>query len=332
MILITGAAGHIGNNLVREFLKGGYPVRALILPGEDTTAIDGLNIERVEGNILDPDSLTRAMQGVDQVFHLAGVISILSGRDEFVRQVNIQGTKNVVAAAMRSGVKRLLYTSSIHALSRECSGVIDENVPFDPQNSAGEYDRTKAEASLAVLEAVQQGLDAVIVCPTGVIGPYDYRNSEVGELLRDWMQTKTHILVEGGYDFVDVRDVAHGMLLASQKGKKGGVYILSGEQISLLRMKELVQHAVGIHTPTIQAPMWLARLASKVTPLYYRMMKQTPKFTEYSLRTVCDNSKISSDRAQRELGYSARPLSQTIADTVEWWRTQAALQYSKNPG
>ncbi len=325
MILVTGAAGHIGNVLVRELLERGERVRALILPGEDTRALEGLNIETMEGNVLDPLSLQRAMQGVDYVFHLAGIISIMPGRDEVMRRVNVQGTRNVLQAARQTGVKRLVHTSSIHALSRNCEGVIDERVPFDPLNSAGDYDRTKAEASLAVLQAVREGLDAVIVCPTGVIGPYDFRGSEMGELLRGWMQPKLHLLIEGAYDFVDVRDVARGMLLACLKGRKGEVYILAGQQIRLMRMKELVQQAAGIHTSTINLPFWLARFAAALGPLYYRLMRQTPKFTEYSLETVCSNSVISSAKARRELGFKPRPIMRTIADTIRWWRKTAQL-------
>ena len=328
MILVTGAAGHIGNVLVRQLLADGNKVRALILPVEDTHALDGLNIELVQGNVLDPASLQRAMQGVDFVYHLAGIISIMPGRDELMRSVNIQGTKNILEAARQCRVKRMLYTSSIHALSRNCKGVIDERVPFDPHNPAGEYDRTKAEASVAVLEAVKNGLDAVIVCPTGVIGPHDYRRSEMGELLRNWMQKKPHVLIEGAYDFVDVRDVARGMILAVQKGRRGDVYILSGEQIKLNRMKQLVQEAMGFTTATINIPLRLAHFAARISPPYYRLTRQTPKFTAYSLETVCGNSVISSAKAKRELGYQARPLFKTIADTIQWWRenkqTQAA--------
>jgi dihydroflavonol-4-reductase len=188
MILVTGAAGHIGNVLVRELIAEGRQVRALILPGEDIASLDGLEIEFAEGNVLDPLSLDQAMEGIDIVFHLAGVISIMPGNDEWMRKVNVNGTKNVLQAAKKADVARLVYTSSIHALSRDWKGKIDERVPFDPDNPVGGYDRTKAAASLAVLDAVKDGLDVVIVCPTGVIGPYDYRGSEMGDLLMDWLR------------------------------------------------------------------------------------------------------------------------------------------------
>ena len=163
MILVTGAAGHIGNVLVRKLLSERRQVRALILPGEDISSLDGLDVDLAEGNVLDPLSLDRAMEGIDIVYHLAGVISIMPGHNEWMRKVNVDGTKNVLQAAKKADVTRLVYTSSIHALSRNWKGKIDESVPFDPDNPVGGYDRTKAVASLAVLDAARDGLDAVIV-------------------------------------------------------------------------------------------------------------------------------------------------------------------------
>lgn len=319
MMLVTGAAGHIGNVLVRELVNDGNDVRALILPGEDAASLEGLSVEIAEGNVLDPQSLDKAMRGVDLVFHLAGIISIMPGQDEVMRRVNVDGTRNVLAAAQKAQVKRLVYTSSIHALSRDWKGKIDETVPFDPDNQAGGYDRSKAQASLAVMEAVKQGLNAVIVCPTGVVGPYDYRGSEMGDLLHSWLRLRPHFLIEGAYDFVDVRDVARGQILACQHGKTGEVYILSGGRVRLMEMKQMVQDVLGKHSMTIKIPTWLAKFASLFTPLYYKLSRQVPKFTGYSLETVQSNSDISNQKAKKELGYSPRDLMTTIGDTVRWW-------------
>jgi len=319
MILVTGAAGHIGNVLVRELLNDGQHVRALVLPEENISALEGLDIEFVEGNVLDPESLDKAMLGVEKVFHLAGIISIMPGQNDLIRQVNVEGTKNVLRAAKKAGVKRLVYTSSIHALSRDWKGMIDEQAPFDKFNPAGEYDRTKAEASLAVLEAVEEGLDAVIVCPTGVIGPHDYRSSEMGDLLRNFMRRKPHLMIEGAYDFVDVRDAARGHILACERGRKGEVYILSGWQIKIFQLKQMVQDVLGLRTATIHVPNWLAKFSTNFTPLFYRLTKQTPKFTDYSIETVQGNSNISNKKARRELGYHPRTMISTVADTVKWW-------------
>ncbi|HEY60061.1 MAG TPA: SDR family oxidoreductase [Anaerolineae bacterium] len=330
MVLVTGAAGHIGNVLVRELLAHEYKVRVLILPGEDISALEELDVEMFYGNVLESATLDTAMHGVEYVFHLAGIISIMPGKGDLMRRVNVEGTKNVLQAARRAGVKRLVYTSSIHALSRNWEGTISEKVPFDADNCAGEYDRTKAQASLAVLHAVEEGLDAVIVCPTGVIGPFDYCGSEMGEMVREWMQRKMHMLIEGAYDFVDVRDVARGHWLACERGRKGNTYILSGHQIQLFQLKEFVQKVIDFNTPTWFVPIWMAKIGASISPLYYRLTRRTPKFTKYMLKTIKSNSVISNAKACRELEYKARPVIKTITDTVKWMQRRQAFKRSND--
>jgi dihydroflavonol-4-reductase len=321
MILVTGATGHIGNVLVRRLVETGARVRALIMPGEDTTPLRGLDVEMISGNVLDLASLGRAMEDVKKVFHLAGVISILPGHQPILRQINIEGTRNVIAAAVQAGVHRLLYTSSIHAIQRAPHGIcIDESLPFDPENTEGEYDRSKAEASLAVVEAARRGLDAVIVCPTGVIGPHDYRGSELGALIRDCVAEKPQLFVDGAYDFVDVRDVAEGMILAAEKGRAGETYILSGERLSVRHLIDYLWELTGRHFPRIHVPFSLANIAAVFTPLYYQWSGEKPRFTLYSLGTLRSNSTISHEKATRELGYLPRSVFETISDTVAWFR------------
>jgi dihydroflavonol-4-reductase len=257
---------------------------------------------------------------VERVFHLAGIISILPGANELVQRVNVDGTRNVVQAAIQARARRLVYTSSIHAIGRVPHGVVmDESLPFDPHNPYGAYDRSKAEASLVVQRAVQEGLDAVIVCPTGVIGPYDFRRSELGEIILGCVEQRPQFYVEGAYDFVDVRDVAHGMILAGEKGRTGESYILSGQRMSVRYLIETVREVAGRDFFTLKVPMGLARFAARFTPLYYRLTRAKPRFTPYSLEVVASNSHISHAKAARELGYKPRPLYQTIADTARWF-------------
>jgi len=330
LILITGATGHIGNVLVRELLSRGKQVRALVLPGEDLSPLEGLKLEVIVGDVLDKDSLKDAFEGVEIAYHLAGIISIMPGKNQLVQRVNVEGTRNVLEAALQSSVKRLVYTSSIHAIKRVPRGIIiDESIPFDPDNPVGEYDRSKAMATLAVIEAVQNGLDAVIVCPTGVIGPYDYRGSEMGRLIEECAGKKPQLYIEGAYDFVDVRDVVSGLILASEKGKPGECYILSGERITVQQMMDLVQDVTGRRFARLKIPLWLARFISIFTPTFYRLTKTTPRFTPYSLETITSNADISSAKAQKELGYRPRSLSESISDTVNWFK-RTRHPFSKN--
>ncbi|MDX9865020.1 MAG: SDR family oxidoreductase [Anaerolineaceae bacterium] len=328
MIVVTGATGHVGNVLVRQLCEEGKTVRAMVLPGEDCSVLDDLGVEVVEGNVLHPQEVERAFEGAQLVFHLAGMISILPGRDERVWQVNVQGTRNVLDAVKKMGVERLVYTSSIHALKRIPDGVvIDELIPFDPETDISDYDRSKATASLEVLQAVhEEGVDAVIICPTGIVGPYDFRLSEMGRLIADALRRPLNFSVEGAFDFVDVRDVARGHILAAEHGRKGEVYILSGEQIKIFSLVKLVQHLAGIRSWVVNVPYKLAAFFAKFTPMMSRISRHSPRFTQYSLETVRDNSVISSQKAGRELGYRPRALQESLADTVRWWKQQFKME------
>jgi dihydroflavonol-4-reductase len=320
MILVTGATGHIGNVLIRKLLDQGEKVRALIWRGEDTTPLKGLDVEQVVGDILDPASLEPAMHGVETVYHLAGIISIMPGRNPLVWRVNVEGTRNVLEAARHARIRRLIYTSSIHAIARAPHGVMmDESLGFDQNNPYGEYDRSKAAASLEVQKAAAIGLDAVIVCPTGVIGPYDFRGSEMGEVIRSASEARTMFYVEGAYDFVDVRDVAEGMIAARKHGRRGESYILSGQKLSVRYMLETVREVTGKAFSSIKIPFSLAEVAARYTPWYYRRTKMKPRFTPYSLEVLQSNSNISCKKAILELGYKPRPVYESIADTVRWF-------------
>jgi dihydroflavonol-4-reductase len=319
MWLVTGATGHVGNVLIRKLLERGEKVRALILPGECRESISNLKVETFEGDVLDMDAVFQSMRGIRGVFHLAGIISIMPGANPFVRKVNVEGTKNILHAAMESGIKKLIYTSSIHAIRRVNEGMIDESVPYDMNNPYGAYDRSKAEATLEVLNAADSGLEAVVACPTGVIGPYDFRGSMMGTLIHDAATAKPTLYVDGAYDFVDVRDVAEGMIAAADNGKRGESYILSGQKISVRYLLETVREITGRNFFQMKIPFDLARFAALFTPLYYQMANATPRITPYSLEVLQSNSNISHAKATLELGYSPRSLYESIKDTVKWF-------------
>ena len=331
MNLVTGATGHIGNVLVKELVKRGERVRVLILPGEDLAPIDGVDVDIVYGNVLDQQSLENAFQNVNNVFHLAGIISISSGNDPIVHNVNVEGTRNMMDAALRAGVKRFIYTSSIHAFKRIPHGqTIDETTPIDPVFNIAAYDRSKAEATLAVLEKVKEGLPAVIVCPTGVIGPYDYKKSELGSVMSGWLMNKVNYMIEGSYDFVDVRDVVQGLIMAREKGSIGQIYILSGHLIRVSDMWKLGQEIFSIRSTLINIPIKLAKFAAFIAELFYKATHTIPKLTRYSVETLQSNSVVSNLKARLYLGYQARPTSETIRDTMNWWKQNSSLLNKKN--
>ncbi|MFC2020065.1 NAD-dependent epimerase/dehydratase family protein [Chloroflexota bacterium] len=182
MIVVTGAAGHIGNVLTRDLITSGHTVRALVMPDDNCRPLDGLNAEICYGDVTDPESLEPIFAGADTVFHLAGIVSIMPGMRGVLEQVNVGGVRNVIKACRATRVRRLVYTSSIHAVAEPPHGtVIDESQPFDPNRVLGDYARSKARATLLLLDEVNKGaLDAVICCPTGIIGPWDYGISNIG--------------------------------------------------------------------------------------------------------------------------------------------------------
>jgi dihydroflavonol-4-reductase len=320
MILVTGATGHIGNVLIRELANKGEKVRALVLPKDDLTPIMDLDIEIAIGDVLDRASIRRALRQVKTVYHLAGLISILPGDWAMLQKVNVEGTRNMLDMAREMNVRRFIYTSSIHALSRIPHGkTVDESVLFDAATRMGDYDKSKAMASLEVIKAAKEGLNAVIVCPTGVIGPFDYKGSEMGTLINNALTSKLVFSIDGAYDFVDVRDVVKGMILAGERGRTGEIYILSGQWIKIKELLNTVIQITGSKAPQIKIPTFIAKAFCKITPAFYRLTKSKPQFTPYSIETVHSNAIVSHSKATSELGYAPRSiLLESLQDTVLW--------------
>ena len=327
MIVVTGATGHIGNVLVRELISRGQTVRALVLPNDDLRPLHGLDTDIVYGDVTDLQSLTSAFYGADLVFHLAGIVTIMPGMKSILDRVNVGGLRNVVTACRDTGVHRLVYTSSIHAIAEPPHGtVIDETQPFDPERVLGDYARSKARATLLLIDEVHKGdLDAVICCPTGVIGPFDYGISNIGQLILDFASGHLKSYVKGAYDFVDVRDVAFGLILASEKGQLGHHYIFSGAQVQVPELMKELERNIGNTAPTYEIPPIIARAAGVLASVYYRLIRRRPVFTAYSIDVLRSNSQVSSARAHEELGFTARPWQDSIRDHVEWFRSEGML-------
>ena len=320
MIVVTGAPGHIGNNLVRGLLSRGLRVRCMALKGESLKPLDGMDVEVVEGDVRDASSLDRAFLGADAVFHLASVISLIPGHMDLLEQVNVRGARNVAEACLRTGVKRLVYTSSIHAFVEPPHGIpIDESATLDPSQVLMAYSKTKAQGTLEVLDVAAKGLDVVVMFPTGVIGPYDYKPSEFGQMILDYSRGKLPVRIRGGYDFVDVRDVAEGHIQALLKGPPGSKYILHGEWISVDDIMKEISFATGRPVPRLCLPPGLARFAAGAVTAYSARTGKKPPFNADSFNTLQGNSLVRTEKAEKELGFSPRPISRSIRDSVEWF-------------
>jgi dihydroflavonol-4-reductase len=322
---ITGASGHIGGNLVRALIKQGKRVRALAR--QDRRALEGLDLEIIEGDVQDVNSLVRLCKGAETVFHLAARISIIGGENGLVEKINHQGTCNIVEACLQCGVRRLVHFSSIHAFDNpKDDSEIRETRQLASGKSCMSYDRTKAMGQMEACSAVNRGLDVVIVNPTSVIGPYDFKPSRMGQVLIDLYQNRMPALVNGGYNWVDVRDVVAGALAAEIKGRTGESYLLSGHWVHFNKLADLVCENSGKGKPLITLPLWTAALAAPFALSWAKLFNKMPKFTPDSIRILKGHRNISSEKAMNELGYSMRPLDETVRDALEWFKEARMLK------
>lgn len=318
--LVTGACGHLGGTLVRLLERTGAQVRGLRLPSEQ--ARDRAHVTYYPGDVRDRDSLRPLFRGLAGrevvVFHTAAIVDISGEVTPQMHDVNVNGTKNILALCREYGVKRLVYVSSVHAIpEKDGYAVLREVDRFSPQQVTGGYAKTKAEATQAVLDAAAQGLDAVVVHPSGILGPFDGAENHLVQLVKEYAGGKLPACVKGGYDFVDVRDVAAGCLAAAEKGRSGQCYILSNrhyEVKEVLAMAKTLCH--GRRLPVL--PMWMAQAAEPLLGWVAKVKKQRPLYTKYSLYTLRSNDRFDHGKATAELGYRPRDLRQTVRDTLRW--------------
>jgi dihydroflavonol-4-reductase len=314
---VTGASGHAGGALVRLLLSRGYRVRALV--HEDTRALTGLDVELVKGNIVDRSSLAGLVDGAGYVFHLAAIISIVRAGAKRVFGTNVSGTKNVIEACMQRGTGRLVHMSSIHALSPlPRRAVADETRPLLAEGEGLPYDVSKAISEKLVLDAAAEGLDAVILNPTAILGPFDFKPSLSGEMIISILEGRLPALVSGGFNWIDVRDVCEGALLAALHGKSGERYILSGEWHAISGIASMLARVSGCAMPGFVAPMWLARLGAPFAAWFSALSGKRPLYTSGSLSALRSHRFVSSEKAMRELGFRPRPIQETIRDAYEW--------------
>ena len=320
LVVVTGAAGFIGNTLVRELLTRGMRVRAVI--SQRTAPLDGLDVEVVHADVRQPETLRAAFEGADVVFHTVAIISLLGDQGGLVPAINVQGARNAAEAALEAGVRRHVHFSSIHAFALEDRGEpITETSPRPgPRHAA--YDRSKVAGELAVREVFARGLDGVVIHPTGVLGPWDWRPSPLGTVLVELSQRKVPMLIGGGFDWVDVRDVVAGALLAEEQGGSGEGYILSGAWCSVADLAGGVQAVTGARPPRMTCPMWLARAVSPVVDTWARL-GGTPPFTSEYLSPLRGAKECSHAKAAEQLGYAPRPLEQSLRDVFAWRAEQA---------
>lgn len=324
-VVVTGATGHIGNVLVRDLIDRGYEVTSMVLNEKDGEVLKDLNTKIVYGDVRKIETLVKAFENAEIVFHLAGIIEIGSGNKKNVREVNVEGSRNVVAACKMAHVKKLVYTSSVHAIP-EKEGIISEVTEFSPKLVKGTYAKSKAEATNYILNSNSQDLEVIIVHPSGVIGPYEYIKSNMGQLIIDCANGRMKATLKGGYNFVDVRDVSNGIILAAEKGKPGECYILAGHSITIQELMAIIEKLTGKKAPKFVIARWFAFITGALSEIYYKIVHEKPLFTSYAVYTTGTNHNFSIEKAKKELGYTVRNIEETIQDTIEWYKKRGEIK------
>ncbi len=325
--LVTGATGHLGANLVRRLLEEGERVRVLLRPSSDMRAVDGLAVERVTGDIRDPASLAAAFDGCSRVYHCAARISTVSGGEREIFETNVLGTRNVLTAAARAHVSRVVVTGSFSAVGHHPDRPSDERDPFDPFAKALPYERSKAAVEHECLKAVADGLEVVIAISCAIIGPNDFKPSRMGRVIQDFAHGRMTAYIPGGFEFVAARDIVQGHLLAMERGRPGQRYIFSTEFVTVDTLMEWLEEITGKPRPKLRLPAALmAAIASVGSPLMSIVAPHKPqRLTPGAIHLLRMGRRADCTKAKQELGYRPTSVKAAVRAAHEWFQSPARL-------
>jgi len=317
---VTGGSGHLGANLVRQLLHSGHEVKCLVR--KDTRALDGLDVELCTGSLQSLDEMASNMRGNDVVIHSAGFVAVEKSNINIMEKINVDGTRIMAQAALQENVDKFIHISSVHAFQqRPTKETLNENRPLVSSTKAAPYDRTKAAGQREILNAVGNGLDATILHPTGILGPYDWKPSRMGQVLLDISKGKMPFSINNGFNWVDARDVSTTCISAINNGRCGQNYIVPGSWNS---MKEIA--TMCGKKPILTLPFWTAYLALPFAGVKSVITKKRPSVSRGSLHALAVQCRdIPGTLAREELGHFNRPLSETINDSISWFKAQNRL-------
>lgn len=325
-ILLTGANGLLGSNLVRELLKRGHRVRAFIFPGEKTPTLAGLPIEKVEGNILHYEDLKWASYGVDAIFHLAANTSYWPSRDSNVRTVNVEGTRNVLKLCKAIRIKRLVYVGTANTFSfGSITNPGKEDTKYLGHKYGMDYMDSKYNAHLLVMAAVEDGVPAVIVNPTFMLGAYDSKPSS-GTMLMAIHSKKVLGYTSGGRNFIYVNDAAVGIANALSKGRIGESYIIGNQNLTYKLAFAKMARVAQVAPPRLPFPKWAVWLYGVIGTFQGWLTNKKPTVTLPMAKISCDGHYFSAEKAVRELGLPQTPIEVGIRESLEWLKTNKYLK------
>ena len=326
--LVTGASGHLGANLVRALLDRGEKVRVLIRKGSNNTALDGLDVELAYGDLRDEPSIINAVNGCDYVYHLAAFVSIRDGDRDELYDVNVLGTRYLMQACRHADVKRVVHCSSFGAVGNNPDGASNEKWAVSPYEMTTDYEISKTFAELEVYKEVVRGLQAVIVNPSGIVGPWDFKPSLLGKTIIEFAQGKMRASVPGGFDFTPVRDVVQGHLLAMEKGIVGERYLLTGAQHSLSETLDWLEEFTGVKKPKLVIPTFIMQNIAIVKDWIERKFfpHVYPRFNYHSIRLLNCGKFGTHTRAINELGLQPTPVKEAYRESVLWFKQHGYIE------
>ncbi len=319
--LVTGGTGFVGSNIALRLIERGWRVIILERPGASRVLLEGGPFQFVPGDVLDPASLPAAMEGIDVLFHAAGVVDHWRQGIERMYEVNVQGTRNVMEAALRAGVRRVVHTSSSATMGIHPNKMVDESFTFNVKPDRFVYGHSKHQAEQIVLELVKQGLPAVIVNPTTVIGPRDIRKVSSGMVVEIVKHCAPPLIAPGGVNVVPICDAAQGHIEAAMKGRVGERYILGGENMTLLQLYQTIADVVGCGMQLKAMPRWLVSLTAGLTDMLQPQTSGPVPLTGARLRLEAQMFYFDSSKARQAFDMPKTPLRTTIGRTFEWYES-----------
>ncbi len=326
-VLVTGADGLLGSNVVRVALEKGYSVRVFVLPNSPSRTLDGLPVERVPGDLLDREAVDRAVAGCDYVIHAAANTNVWPSRGPIYRKVNYEGTRHVAEACRRAEVKRLVAIGSAASFpSGTKQQPADESTPMADTGYGLGYIDSKREAQEYLLaEARERGLPVVVICPTFMFGPYDSKPSGGAMIVGVVKRQAPGYPVSGGKNFVHARDVAVAALNALTKGRVGEVYIAGHENLTYKEIFEKIGRVAGVKPPSLPLPSWVLLGVGALGSFFGRLFGFQPKISLPMARVACDGQYFSAAKAVRELDMPQTPIEVAIEESISWMRENGLL-------
>jgi dihydroflavonol-4-reductase len=319
--LVTGATGFVGSHVARQLVAAGHPVRVLTRKSSNMQLLDGVSVERVEGDLCDAASIERAMQGIRRVFHVAADYRLWARDPEEIYRSNVEGTRSLLECARRSGVERIVYTSTVAtvAIPSHEGAWPNEETHATVDQMIGHYKRSKFLAEREAVKAAASGVPVVIVNPTAPVGPGDWKPTPTGRIIVDFLNGKMPAYVDTGLNVVAVEDVAAGHLLTAEKGRIGERYILGARNMTLKEILDALAKIAGRPAPRLKMPHAVALAAGYADELFSRLVGREPQIPVEGVKMSRHRMFVASDKAERELGYKPASVEAALERAVRWY-------------